>query len=286
MKGIPLIETQDPALIVRGFNLGLKLVSNMPQVLTIEQLEHYEQNLPQLQEVLRRGFVLPGEVSRVEVVESAKVPTPEPLILTATGETFAEWLEAREKLHKFLTGETVIFRDMFMMDDRVLARTDIMPVFRPAGATNRMALDWKMKLGMNASYEEADVMKYKNSRGLDISQLGFIKRSIRPDADTLGKNAKSPDGLLEVKVEKNQNWINLFGWSDADNLHFLITDEHLDSGETLTWFPDDRLPGGERVAHGYWVVDSAQADFRWHSRGLCSPSLGARLVEFFALRKS
>ena len=287
MKGIPLIEINDPALIVRGYNLGLKVAANVPQVLTLEQLEHYERNLPELQDAIRRGLTIPGKPeSRIEVAEPPKAPAPEPLILSATGGTFAEWLGAREKIHTFLTGETVILRDMFVVNDQILARTDIMPVFRPVGVTNRMALDWKVKLGMNPSYEEdanlGGVMRYRNCEGPEVPQLGFINRSVRPDKNTLGDDAKSPDGLLTVH---NAKWLNLYGWSDADNLHFLITGQHLDSEETLTWFPDDRLPGGEGVARGGWFAYDARAYFDWYYGGHCFPRIGARLAKALSLRK-
>ena len=222
--------------------------------------------------------------SAIEAVFNPQ-PSPKetpPLILTPASPTFGNWLEMREELHKFLTGETVILRDMFTMNDEVLARTDIMPFFRPANATNRMAVDWKKKLGI-AVWEETDVMKYKNSKGPKVPELGFISRSVRPDADTLGKNAKSPNDLIKVKLQKLQAWLNLYGWCDAGNLHFKIINKHLDSGETLCWFPEDRLPGG-RVARGFWRADDGEAELSWFRADDCYPRLGARLAEFLPLK--
>jgi hypothetical protein len=215
--------------------------------------------------------------------EVAKTPEPPKLVLTGTGPTFGAWLVARERLHQFLTEENIVLQDMFEIPEEILARTDIMPVFRPVGASNRIALDWKVKLGMKPSYEEADVMKYRNAEGPKVPQLFFINRSVKPDADTLGKKAKSPDGLMEVP---NTIWTGLYGWSDADNLHFLITSTHLDSGETWTWFTDDRLPGDKKVAFGFWAPSFDQAYFCWYSRNDCYPFIGGRVAKALSLKKS
>ncbi len=272
----------EPMIRKSTHDLALLVANNFAAAGLPEEIERFFlQNKGEVIPAIQRGFVLPGaSEKKIEVVDEAK-----PLILTGTGNTFADWLSAREKMHEFLTGEKVVLRNMFVVDDKTLARTDIMPFFRPARATNRMALDWKMKLGMNPSYEEVDVMTYRNSEGPKEPQLGFIKRSGRPDKNTLGDNAKSADDLLEIKIDANQAWIGLYGWSDTDNLHTLITQEHLDSVDTLTRFPDDRLPGDGKVALGHWLVVSAQASFYWSSRVSCSPNIGARLAEFFPLRK-
>lgn len=208
------------------------------------------------------------------VPESGRVEVSEPEIIISNlrniGKTLGDWLHARETLHHFFTGETIVLRDMFILTDEELASTTLMSVFRPTSATNRMAVDWKKKLGVDV-YEEVDVMKYKNSKGPKESELYLINRSVRPDEDTLGENAKSPDGLIQVP---NKLWIGLYGWCDADSLYFAITGEHLDP-ETWTWFPEDRLSDG-RVACGHWDPGSREVRFLWSHRGLCHPHDGAR----------
>lgn len=281
MNGIPLSQTNDPALITRGYNLGLKLVPNLIHELTVKELEYYERNLSELQDVVRRGLANPKR-SETRVAETIRSPKEYIILNNTTGPTFWEWLEAREKLHKFLTGETVILRDMFEVSDELLARTDIMPFFRPAGATNRIALDWKVKLGMKKSYEEVDVMKYCNSEGPKVPELHCINRSIRPDENTLGRNSKSPDNL--PRVIEGTIWTGLYGWSDADNLHYLINGIHLDSGETWTWFPDDRFQGNSRVAVGAWRMGKAQAGFIWYCRDYRDLCIGTRLAKSISLR--
>lgn len=224
----------------------------------------------------------PQPASQETVTEIEQPKETPPFLLLPASPTFGNWLKMREELHKFLTDESVILRDMFTMNDEVLARTDIMPFFRPAGATNRMAVDWKKKLGI-VVWEETDVMNYKNSKGPKIPELGFISRSVRPDADTLGKNAKYPNDIIKVKLQKLQAWLNLYGWCDADNLHFKILGEHLDSGETFCWFPEDRLPDGS-VACGGWYAGRGEARLHWLRTVSCGPGFGARLAEFLPLK--
>jgi hypothetical protein len=169
---------------------------------------------------------------------------------------------------------------MFAVSDELLTRTDIMPFFRPAGATNRIALDWKVKLGMKKSFEELDVMDYMNSDGSNVPQLKYINKSIRPDEDTLGKNAKSPGVLFNV----GKIWTGLYGWSDADNLHFLITGIHLDSNETWTWFPSDWSRSGARVLRCRWSAIENRARFSWDYCQSRCPLIGARSEEAIPLR--
>ncbi|MBI1975319.1 MAG: hypothetical protein HYS57_03090 [Parcubacteria group bacterium] len=166
---------------------------------------------------------------------------------------------------------------MFALTDEELASTSLMPAFRPAGATNRMAIDWKKKIGEIEPYEEMDVMRYKNSKGMREPELYLVNRSIRPDEDTLGDNAKSPDGLIQVE---GKLWIGLYGWCDADTLHAAITVKHLDP-ETWCWFPEDRLPDG-RVAYGDSL--DGQAGLYWFRAGYCLPAFGARSAKKVPLK--
>ena len=214
------------------------------------------------------------------VSKAGKVEIAEPQViipnLRQTRPTLADWLKAREELHKFFTGGTMILRDRFVVTEEELARNDLMPAFRPAGATNRMAVDWKKRMSV-AVYEEADVMTYKNSKGLKEPELYLINRSTEPDKETLGDNAKSPDGLARVK---DKLWLGLYGWGDADTLHFAISGEHLDP-ETWTWFPEDRLQAG-RVARGRW--GGGRVGLRWGGADCCDPRRGARSAKKVPLK--
>ena len=191
----------------------------------------------------------------VEVVE----PTVAVPNLRSTSTTLLDWLTAREELHQFLTRERIILRDLFSLTEEQLASTTFMPSFRPAGATNRIAVNCKLKCGENKPYEGVDVMQYGNSKGPKVPELYLVNRSVKPDEDTLGDNAKTPDELVKIK---GKLWLNLFGWCDADTLHHAITGKHLDP-ETWTWFPNDRLPHG-KVAYGRWDPDDAGVYLRWY----------------------
>ncbi len=266
----------EPIITIRKstHDLAILIAGNVYATQLPEETERYFlENKGEVIPAILRGFVIQKEVK-------VEISTPQPPNLTNTGHTFADWLTARERVHDFLTGEAINLRGMFMVPNDLLTRTDIIPVFRPAGATNRVAMDWKVKLGMCASYEETNVMEYKNSKGPQVFKLYYINKSVRPDEDTLGEKAMSPDQL----VATGKNWLNLYGWSDADNLYSLITGTHLDSGETWTWFPNDRLSGGLDVAHGCWNMSTAQARFGWFYRDGCTPDIGARVAIPLSLR--
>jgi len=205
-------------------------------------------------------------VQKQQEISETTITTPS---LRSTPPTLATWLTAREKLHTLFTDETVILRDLFALTDEELASTTLMPAFRPKGATNRNAIEWKLKMGETQPYEEVDVMRYKNSKGLKAHELYLINRSLTPDEDTLGDNAKSPDKLIEVP---NKLWLGLYGWCDADTLHHAITGEHLDPN-TCTWFPEDRLRG-DGVAGG--GGDGGRVWLCWYYADGCNPSYGAR----------
>ena len=64
-KGIPLAETGDAGLITRAYNLGLKLVPNLPHVLTLEELEYWERHLGELKNVVTSGVAIPEVASTV-----------------------------------------------------------------------------------------------------------------------------------------------------------------------------------------------------------------------------
>lgn len=212
-------------------------------------------------------------------IEKAKARNRKPN-LTNTGPTFGSWLRAREVLHKYLTGEEVDLCAVFNVPRDLLDRTDIMPVFRPAGATNRMAMNWRVKLGELAPQEEVKVDEYTNSEGPKVPELYYINRSVKPDPYTLGENAESPDG----NVESKRPWLGLYGWSDADLLHFLITGVHLDSGNSWTWFPNDRLPGDSEIACGCCHKDGFGARFLRYNHFNCFSDTWVRVATPIPLR--
>ena len=268
MKGALLLQSNDVELVNRGYNVALKLIPNVVGQMTLTQLEYLEANPPELANAATRALQInlqPATESR-NVIEQPKVIVPN---LRQTGSTLADWLKGREELHKFFTGETIVLTDLFALTPEELASATLMPAFRPAGATNRQAVDWKLKIGETTPFEEVDVMKYKNSNGSKEHELYLLNRSTEPDTDTLGKNAKSPNNLILVK---DKLWIGLFLWADADTLHRAITGSPLDPN-TWCWFPHDRLPGG-KVACGY--SGGGRSQFSWYYAVSCYPNYGAR----------
>ena len=148
------------------------------------------------------------------------------------------------------------------------------------GWYNLKAVEWKRKMGVQVFVEDENkggVMRYKNCEGPKVPELYLLNRSVRSDEDTLGEdNKKSPDRLIQVP---NKLWVGLYGWCDADTLHFAITGEHLDP-ETVCWFPEDRLPDGW-VADGFW---DGRVRLDWNRRGGCDPYYGARSAKKVPLK--
>ncbi len=72
----------DPALIARVYNLGLKIVPNLAHVLALEDLEYWEDNLGEIKGGVRNGFVRSrgsGIVSpdpRFELIATFEVVVP------------------------------------------------------------------------------------------------------------------------------------------------------------------------------------------------------------------
>ena len=57
MKRQTLTELGDPKLIARGYNLGLKIASNVTSSFTREMLEYFEKNPHMIKSALEKGFV-------------------------------------------------------------------------------------------------------------------------------------------------------------------------------------------------------------------------------------
>ncbi len=258
-----------------ALKIGNRLAEIQRQVFLQKEYAHDPEDLIRHLQCATEGEFVGNEAKSTVGIAEPQIIIPN---LRSIAPTLADWLKAREELHKFFTGETIILRDIFAFEEADLDRTDIMPAFRPAGATNRDVVDWKKKLGV-VVYEEADVMKYSGSTGSKESELLLVNRSLCPDDDTLDDNAKTPDQLIQVP---NRLWLHLFDWCDADNIHFVVTDEHLDL-QTWTWFPHDRLPGGA-VACGGWGPVNRGVYLYWGCRGYRGGLYGARSTKKVPLK--
>jgi len=57
MKRQTLVETGDVGLISRAYNLGLKLVPNLPHVIALDDLEYWERNISELKLAVASGLL-------------------------------------------------------------------------------------------------------------------------------------------------------------------------------------------------------------------------------------
>ncbi|MCX6716166.1 MAG: hypothetical protein NT077_04100 [Candidatus Taylorbacteria bacterium] len=148
---------------------------------------------------------------------------------------------------------------------------NVMVIFDP-GFDNRQAVERAIKDQGLAKWEEEDVMKYSGAAALPRPTFRIIENSIRPNEDTLGDKAKSPNQLNAG----SRFYLDLRGYILAFGLVHFVSKDYLDSG-TWTWFPRSRLPWG-RVAAGRWDPDDSRILFRWSGSGNIDPYFGARLA--------
>lgn len=267
MNGIPLIETNDAGLIARAYNLGLKIVPNFAHVLTLEQLEHYEQNLSELKNALTRVLVVPQQLTQsTSIIAEQKVM---PVSFKTADTDLDVWLAIAEKFAKTYLGVEVKLWETFVIPETLPWQSAI-PIFDPGGMTNSDVIQKVLRGSGLATWEEVPVDQYSGSGANGGPTLRFIQSSVRPDADTMGK---SPDWLVATQ----KNWLDPRGYALAFALHHQVTGEWLDP-QTFTWFPNNRLSDGW-VARGHWdPVRRLWVRFRWGNSDVEHPSGGARLA--------
>lgn len=178
------------------------------------------------------------------------------------------WLEKAEAFAKKHFDVSVKLAETFQIPEMVPWEW-VLPVFIPAGVDNRKAVELLKKLGLNPS-EETDVMQYSGSAASEKHQLFLIANSERPDKDTMGL---SPNTLRKTK----KLFLVLKGYGLAMGLHNEDTKGHLDSEETFTWFPEERLSDVE-VARGYWYPRLRKVKFDRDDPGYVGDNGGARMA--------
>jgi hypothetical protein len=148
--------------------------------------------------------------------------------------------------------------------------TNVLPVFIPQGVDNRRAVDSLFISGFKKRpYEEVGVMEYEGSEASEKPRLYLIESSVKPNVDTMGQ---SPDNL----VKTGKLWLPLKGYAVALGFYNQITHNYLDS-ETLTWFPDETLPG-VKSACVHWDPYGDSVGFHWRNSSYASLDMGARLA--------
>lgn len=254
----------DTPLVKRAYNLGLKVVPNLVEVLGETEIVYYEQHLGELQEAILRGLALPKPELQPAPAIAAPI-TPPPLFKTADTD-LDSWLSKAEEFAEKYLGVSVKLRDCFAIPVELPWKSAI-PVFDPGGLTNRDAVEKALKASGLAVWEEVDVMKYSGSEANKKPTLHLIQNSIQPDTVTM---SFSPDQL----VNTGKTWLNPRGYALAFGLHHFVTNEYLDP-QTWTWFPASRLSPG-KVAGGRWNPDGRKVRFSWGSSG--GGRSGSRLV--------
>jgi hypothetical protein len=271
----------DTPLLRRAYNLGLKAVPNF-EVLSPEQIEYYEQHLGELQAAIRRGFVLPTREAGVTEFARAAVPpvmaaAPSPLF-KASDTDLDYWLAQTEVFARQHLGVRINLRERFAIPAELPWRS-VIPVFDPGNLDNRDMVKMLKGLGLDVK-EESDVMNYAGSQADKAPTLHLIENLICPNAWTLTTPGTSPDEFRAT----GKLFIRMRGYGLAFGLRFFVKKDWLDP-ETVTWFPEDRLPDGY-VAYGYWDRDNRKVGFCWYGSGSRLSNRGARVALPVSLRPS
>jgi len=69
MKKQTLVETGDVGLISRAYNLGLKLVPNLPHIITLDDLEYWERNIGELKFAVVNGLLSRPAIPRELIIK-------------------------------------------------------------------------------------------------------------------------------------------------------------------------------------------------------------------------
>lgn len=195
MKGIPLIQTNDPALIARGYNLGLKLVPNLLQVMTEAQLEHFESNLPELQTLSAKICEAGGDMALVQEIVSTEakpkkgatriepVSTQVPVLHTPGNSTVIfEWLDHWKLFcREFNLKEEI---DFAAAKEKALTRPKGFDwvIYTPSGFTSRESID-RLCAPQFTVYESNPVQSYRLERQPDKARLILCRPNIEPDSE-------------------------------------------------------------------------------------------------------
>ena len=249
----------------RYMDLHAMIGANLPDCVGEAELEYYLTHREEIPEALRgRGFVIPRQVQAKVTVDTPRLYELEETDLTpAIANSFGF-------SRKFLGSSDARFREMFDFPTALPWR-NVLVIFDPC-LTNREAVDRALKAQNLDVYEENNVMEYSGSEKDKEPTLYLIENSLRPTADTLGDNAKTPDQLNA----DGRFYLPLRGYALAFGQRFLIQRDYLDP-ETCTWFPHNRLPDG-KVARGDWDPNDREVKFFWGRPGNRRGSMGARLA--------
>ncbi len=179
-------------------------------------------------------------------------------------------LQEAEAFHKKAFGGEIHLSKMFKLP-KALPWKDVIVAFVPKGTDYRGCVTAMQKAGagMNKPWEEVDVNNYSNSSASDLDRLFIIRRSERPDDDTMNLS-------LDQLVLTKKNFLGLGGYAIAMGTYHNATKSYLDP-QTWTWFPNNRLASGG-VSSGRWLPDDRKALFRWCSAGNAFPGIGARVA--------
>lgn len=236
--------------------LGHEITPNIERALSLEEITHYRQKKGEIVPALQRGFVLPGAIPLQAVsVELTRYPIEET-------DCF-EWLGHMEQFADQYFGSKVNLRKMFTLPTR-LPWKEVLPVFDPAGLTNRQMVDKALKAQGLQVYEGTDVQALTGATA-EVSKLYLIERTAKPVPATMGlppKYARHWFGGRQTLP------LHLRGYGIGTGLLYKLEKKFLDhDATTASWFPENTFPADDHVAFGYYYPGRRMVYF---SRGVAA----------------
>ncbi len=221
--------------------LGHEITPNLEKALSADQIAHYRKHKKELVPAIQRGFLLPGEIRLPAVpVETAGYPIEET-------DCFL-WLGHMEQFAEMWFGTKVTLRDMFPLPAR-LPWKQILPIFDPAGLTNREMVDKALKAQNLSVYEYTAVEKFTDET-VEASRLYLAERTPPPTAGTMGL---PPKFAKQWFAGRQTVPLHLRGYGIGTGLLYQVEQKFLDpEAKTVTWFPENiYLPGGNVACSCY-----------------------------------
>ena len=160
----------------------------------------------------------------------------------------AVWLGHAEQFAEQSFGMKINLREMFPLPKR-LPWERVLPIFDPAGLTNREMADKALKKQGLKVWEGTEVDEFTCATA-DASRLYLIERTPRPVPATMGL---PPKWARHWFGGRQTLPLHLRGYGTGNGLLYKVEKTFLDPGaETATWFPENifALQPGRRGPRG------------------------------------
>lgn len=241
------------------------IVTNF-HLLPHEEAAYFAEHKDEVPRGFRSGFTLPGAISLPAVpVGMTGYPMEET-------DCFL-WLGHMERFAAERFDEKVNLREMFPIPAR-LPWKQILPIFVPAGLTNRQMVERALKAQGLSVGEGTNVEEFTGANGAELSRLFLIERTSKPTLATMGLPPKYAGHWFGGR---QTHPLNLCGYGVGTGLLYKVEKAFLDPlGVTASWFPENIYPSSDEVACGCYYPDCRKVWFRRNDAGYGCGCFGFR----------